>query len=105
MAKLTKQFQFCIPVTATGKSNSRLTQTHIGNIEIDAVATFYFNEDPDIDYNSIKWNGTDIFPLLDNFSGADDILQEIHNAAHAHILKNFSVDTLNNLVKEEVCHG
>lgn len=94
MAKLIKKFGFEIPVTVKSNINGQLKQTCIGNIEVDAVATLYFNDEPDIDYNSIKWNGVDIFPLIDNFPAADEMMQQIHETAHNHILNNFSVEAL-----------
>jgi len=86
MARLTKKFQFEIPI--------KTKRAFVGNIEIDAVATLYFNEEPDIDYNSIKWNGCNILELLENFLPADEIMQKINEAAHKYVVDNFSAQAL-----------
>jgi len=86
MSKLTKRFQFEIPI----KTN----RAFVGNIEVDAVATLYINEEPDIDYNSIKWNGCNILDLLDNYLPADEIMQNINEVAHNYVYNNFSAQSL-----------
>lgn len=49
----------------------------INDLSVDAVVVFQKNEDdpPDVFYNRIMWGSTNIFPLLDNVPGGDDILQ------------------------------
>lgn len=89
MAKLIQPFQFSMPINKQSTTGGRLCNNLIGHLEIDAVATLYFAGEPDIDFNSIKWNGVDIFLLLDNMSAADEMMQQIIEAA-----KTFLEDTL-----------
>ena len=92
MSKLKKSFSFEIPVTNLSTVNSTITSTLIGNIEIDGVVTLMHDRDHEIDYNHIKWNGTDILPLLDNFPGADDMMDSIMEASMNHIANTFDLD-------------
>lgn len=86
MAKILKKFKFQIPVSKTSSHNGRLSQVNIGNIEVDAVATLFYTENPVIDYNSILWNGVDILPLISNFDAADEMMQTIYNASRNQLI-------------------
>lgn len=100
MAKLTKKIKFSIPVTTKSIIDGIIAQTCIGDIEVDAVATLYSDSEPDIDYNSIKWNGCNIYPLLDNFKAADEMMQHIHEAAHTFVADTEYEDAFDTLMNK-----
>lgn len=79
--------QFLIPINEQKTSfgpKAEKYQFHHGDLEVNA--TVIAGSEPDITYDSIKWNGVDVLPLLDNISGGDDMLQHIYAATldHAH---------------------
>lgn len=82
MAKLLK-IQINIPVNEISTINKVLTSYHHGDLEVDAV----LNKRDEIDYNHIKWQGVDLFPLLNNLTQADDIMQMITRACMSYISK------------------
>lgn len=78
-------FRFDIPVTEITKLNGLTKVVNHGNIEIDGV-TDMDREEPSIDFNSITWGGVNLLALLDNFSPASDMMQNIIDASHAYVI-------------------
>jgi hypothetical protein len=72
MAKITKNFEFDFPLKKTSIRDRKLITETVGILHIEGVA--YFNPNASVldmseryscDIDFIKWNGTDIKPLLD----------------------------------------
>jgi hypothetical protein len=91
MTKKQKNFEFNFPLSQKVVENLRIVTKHIGDLEVSGVAYFNPNvsaldlEDnrysADIDF--VKWNGTDIKPVLEALRMLDDIEEAaIRHAAY-----------------------
>ncbi len=94
MSKVTKNFVFEMPISKQQNVNGTIQQVHTGDLVVSATVDLSYSDEPDISYNSIKWAGTDILPLLDNMNAADDIMQAVTNAAYNHVLNTFTPENL-----------
>lgn len=81
--------KFLLPINEAKKTEHGLTQIFHGDIEI--TATVSKGADPDVEFETIKWQGVDILPMLDNFpeGAGDHITNYILTATlqHAHYLQ------------------
>ena len=76
-------YQFNYPVTRVFNGYDCLETDHKGDLEIEFVVSKPCG--PEIDFNYIKWNGTDIFTLLASMASLQEGLDEIKEAAKNHL--------------------
>lgn len=81
MKKLSKRFEFQFPLTHKIVRNLRIVNEHVGNLAVEGVVCFdpsvsvlsHLEERYVLDIDFVKWNGTDIKPVLELTSLMDDI--------------------------------
>jgi hypothetical protein len=97
MSKVSKPFQFNMPVTRKVVQDTRLKTLHVGDLVISGKA--YLNPSGDTlherfsaDIDTITWNGTDVRELLE--VATDMLIADIHEAAvhHASTIFNQQVE-------------
>lgn len=76
------KFSFSIPVTHKTIVNQQVKQVHIGDIKIEGECKKAENRRVEFDYDSITWNGADIFDLLQY--KLTDALEEIDGVTDLH---------------------
>lgn len=77
-------FSFEMPVN-NGTKN-------VGTLEVSGKVLLRKSREHEVDYDTIKYNGVDILPFLDNFYGTDETLQHIYSAAMNHIANTFTLE-------------
>lgn len=85
MKRLTKEFRFPFPLNHKIVRDLRLVNEHVGDLMVEGSASFnpavsalsHLDERYAVDIDYIRWNGTDIKPVLELTGLADDI----HEAA------------------------
>lgn len=97
--KMHKKFTVDVPVTKQVVTNGKLTQQHLGDVQLFVTAVLHFDAEPDIDFEKILWNDQDILPMLDNMPAADDLMESFTNAAFTYIYDVLLVD------EKEAVHG
>jgi hypothetical protein len=92
MRKRTKEFLFHYPLKQQMVRNLRIVTEHIGDLEVEGIG--YFNPSASVlnsserfrvDIDSVKWQGTDIRPVLE-LAG---IMDDISEAAIRHFAREF----------------
>lgn len=81
MKRVTKEFQFPFPLNHKIVRDLRLVNEHVGDLVVEGSASFnpsvsvlsHLDERYEVDIDFIKWNGTDIKPVLELTGLADDI--------------------------------
>lgn len=81
MKRVTKEFQFHFPLNHKIVRNLRLVNEHVGDLLVEGSASFnpsvsalsHLDERYEVDIDFIKWNGTDIKPVLELTGMTDDI--------------------------------
>ena len=94
MKRVTKDFQFAFPLNHKIVRNLRLVNEHVGDLLVEGSASFnpsvsalsHLDERYEVDIDFIKWNGTDIKPVLELTGMTDDI----HEAALRYCASLFS---------------
>ena len=93
MRKTPITFEFTYPLKQKVVRNLRIVTDHVGDLHVEGVG--YFNPNASVldifdrytvDIEFIKWNGTDIKPVLEITGGFEDI----HEAAIRHFASEFS---------------
>ena len=81
MKRVTKEFQFPFPLNHKIVRDLRLVNEHVGDLVVEGSASFnpsvsplsHLDERYEVDIDFIRWNGTDIKPVLELTGLADDI--------------------------------
>jgi hypothetical protein len=82
MRKTKKEFAFHFPLKHKVVRDLKIVTEHIGDLEIEGVG--YFNSNAslldifdrfDVDIDFVKWNGTDIKPVLEVTGAMDEITE------------------------------
>lgn len=81
MTKKRKNFDFLIPINRTSTINYKVQSVLIGNIKVAGV----YRDRDDFDYETVEWEGADIWPLLDNCTAANDLREFIDAAVMHHM--------------------
>jgi hypothetical protein len=76
-----KEFRFQFPLNHKIVRNLRIVNEHIGDLAIEGSASFnpnvsilsHLDERYEVDIDFIKWNGTDIKPVLELTGLMDDV--------------------------------
>jgi hypothetical protein len=82
MRNTTKDFKFHFPLKHKVVRDLKIVTEHIGDLEVEGVGYF----DPSaslldifdrysVDIDFVKWNGTDIKPVLEITGGMDEIIE------------------------------
>ena len=82
MKNTTKDFRFYFPLKHKVVRDLKIVTEHVGDLEIEGVGYF----DPSasrldifdrysVDIDFVRWNGTDIKPVLEITGGMDDIIE------------------------------
>lgn len=90
MRKTRKSFTFHYPLKHKVVRDLKIVTEHIGNLEVEGVG--YFNSSASVldifdrytvDIDFVKWNGTDIKPVLEVTGAMDEIMEAaIRHFAH-----------------------
>ena len=83
MKKLQKEFGFSFPLSHKIVRNLRIVKEHIGDLAVEGSVTFHpsvgrltsLEDRYEVEIDFIKWNGTDIKPVLE-LTGLMDEVQE-----------------------------
>lgn len=82
MSKLTKDFSFSYELKEKRVQDLTIVTVHVGDLEVEGVGTFYPSASPldifdrySLDIDFVKWNGTDIKPVLEVTGGMDEITE------------------------------
>lgn len=82
MRNTTKDFKFHYPLKNKVVRDLKIVTDHVGNLEVEGVGYFdpsasmldiFDRYSVDIDY--VRWNGTDIKPVLEVTGGMDEIIE------------------------------
>lgn len=82
MANVTKDFKFPFPLKHKVVRDMKIVTEHVGDLQVEGVGYF----DPSasqldifdrysVDIDFVKWNGTDIKPVLEITGGMDEIIE------------------------------
>lgn len=82
MRNTTKEFKFHFPLKHKVVRDLKIVTDHVGNLEVEGVGYF----DPSasmldifdrysVDIDFVKWNGTDIKPVLEVTGGMEEIIE------------------------------
>jgi hypothetical protein len=93
MKRIKKDFTFQFPLNHKIVRDLRIVNEHVGDLVVEGAASFnpsatilsHLEERYEVDIDFIKWNGTDIRPVLELTGLADDI----HEAALRHCVALF----------------
>ncbi|MGN6166417.1 MAG: hypothetical protein ACTHOF_17935 [Flavisolibacter sp.] len=94
MRKTRKSFSFHFPLKHKVVRNLKIVTEHVGDLEVEGVG--YFNSSASmldifdrytVDIDLVKWNGTDIKPVLE-VTGAMDEITEAAVRFFAHEFEN-----------------
>ena len=94
MRKTRKSFSFHFPLKHKVVRNLKIVTEHVGDLEVEGVG--YFNSSASmldifdryaVDIDFVKWNGTDIKPVLE-VTGAMDEITEAAVRFFAHEFEN-----------------
>lgn len=92
MRKISKEFSYHYPLKHKVVRDLKIVTEHVGDLEVEAVG--YFNPSASaldifdryqVDIELIKWNGTDIKPVLE----VTGYLEEIEEAAIRYFAQEF----------------
>ena len=95
MRKTPTAFEFTYPLKQKVVRNLRIVTDHVGDLQVEGIG--YFNPSASVldifdrytvDIEYIKWNGTDIKPVLEITGGFEDI----HEAAIRHFAEQFQTN-------------
>jgi len=82
MRNTTKDFKFYFPLKNKVVRDLKIITEHVGDLEVEGVG--YFNPSASqldifdrysVDIDFVKWNGTDIKPVLEVTGGLDEIIE------------------------------
>ncbi len=82
MRKVKREFSFSYPLQHKVVKNLRIVTEHIGDLVVEGVG--YFNpassrldiaDRYSVDIDFVKWNGTDIKPVLEVTGGMEEIIE------------------------------
>lgn len=79
MSKLHKEFEFAFPLTHKVVRDLKIVKEHVGDLLISGVAYCNTNESVlsgdryNVDIDFVKWNGTDIKPVLEVVGDMNEI--------------------------------
>lgn len=85
MTKIKQDFQFTYQLKHKVVRDLRIVTDHVGDLLVQGTA--YFNPDTSVidvndrysfDIDFIRWNGTDIKPVLEVVGGLEEIEEEVH---------------------------
>lgn len=78
---MAKKFNFSIPVSEKMNTGGRMEQVHRGDIEVSGT----FESDLDYDFDFIKWDGSNILPLINNCTSAYSLFEMVNDATVEHL--------------------
>ena len=82
MKNSAKDFRFYFPLKHKVVRDLKIVTEHVGNLEIEGVG--YFNPSASrldvfdrytVDIDAVRWNGTDIKPVLEVTGGMEEIIE------------------------------
>jgi hypothetical protein len=82
MKNTTKDFRFYFPLKHKVVRDLKIVTEHVGDLEVEGVG--YFNPSASrldifdrysVDIDFVRWNGTDIKPVLEITGGMEDIIE------------------------------
>lgn len=81
MRQATKSFEFSFPLNHKVVRNLKIVNEHIGDLQVEGSVSFnpavsilsHLDERYSVDVDFVKWNGTDIKPVLELTGLIDDI--------------------------------
>lgn len=82
MKQTTKDFRFYFPLKHKVVRDLKVVTDHVGDLQVEGVG--YFNpaasrldifDRYSVDIDFVKWNGTDIKPVLEITGGMDEIIE------------------------------
>ena len=83
MRRLAKNFDFSFPLQHKIVRNLKIVNEHVGDLQVEGSASVnpsvsilsHLDERYSVDIDFVKWNGTDIKPVLEVTGGMDDIIE------------------------------
>ena len=93
MRQATKNFDFQFPLNHKIVRNLKIVNEHIGNLQVEGSASLnasvsvlsHLDERYSVDIDFVKWNGTDIKPVLE----LTGLMEDIQEAALRHCVSLF----------------